>query len=209
MHIRPVLTVAARLLKHLMCERKLQMLCYISVSAGNIQDRKVWRKTNNTDVISLALTRCSSQQATSHVECAACPDSPVSLPSLLLFPDAPDAAYMSERQQKDEIQKIFLKSAHTKLRNDAANALFAWWMTARLIVSLGCDIKSQILVPWVGLLGRWCPPAPPGVQTAPPGGSASPGRLPTLQIWCNPAQTYSGQRCIWQDTVKSNFKQTK
>lgn len=64
---------------------------------------------------------------------------------------------------------------------------------------LGHNRISQTFIPLVGLLGRWCPPAPPGGQTAPLGESASLGRLTTLWNWCNPAQTCSGQRCIWQE----------
>lgn len=53
-------------------------------------------------VLFISLTLCSSQQATSHAECAAYLDNPVSLPSLLTFPDAANAPYISARYTNEQ-----------------------------------------------------------------------------------------------------------
>lgn len=140
-------------------------------------------------MISLTLTQCSSQQAISHVEYSVYPDSPVSLPSPLTFPGTAGAPYMSEKYTKHTTSHFFVYKIHC----------ISWIQT----------MKFLLCKPLAGLWGRWCPPAPPGVQTAPPGESASPGRWPTLSSWYNRAQTCSGQRCIWQERVISHKQNTE
>lgn len=73
---------------HLINFKKKKVAFSMSAVTGTIH-------TDNTDMISVTLTLCSSQQAIAHVECAAYPDSPISLPPLLLVPDTPDVANMS------------------------------------------------------------------------------------------------------------------
>lgn len=97
LNITPLLAADVWLSQHLQNVQLGTRLITGQVWPQRVLQYKVQK--NKADMTSLALTQCSSQRATSHVEGAAFPDSPVSTPSLLPFLDAPDAAYTSEMEQ--------------------------------------------------------------------------------------------------------------
>lgn len=114
-----------------------------------------------------------------------------------------------QRLQVVQLHSLLLRSSpwletlHAHLREAKWLAISLQGFEFRAIRRKKKDLTS---IPWVRLWGRWCPPAPPGVQTAPPSGSASPGTSPIQWCWCSPVQTYSEQRCIWQRRFKVSFK---